>query len=342
MYMVVVLHVLGKGGILSKGVSSGLSYWLVWALEIASLCAVDIFALISGFVGYKAKHRYASIAELWLKVFLYSVGFTIINKYTFDPSIGLRKIFFSCFPVTRGGIWYFTMYFALFFLCPVLNAAIEKMSEKSVRRVIVAGIILFSVIPFLWAQDTFFTNDGYSLLWLIVLYFVGAYIGKYNVLQKIKRHQALLGYTVCVIVVWGVKFLLQNYFTSFLGYENNSDWLVSYTSLPVFGAAVFLFLLFRDIKLPIAAKKIVAVFAPLTFSVFVIHVLPFVNKNFIQNKFESFLEHSPIVMVLAVLGTAAVIYLACSAIDFIRARLFDFLKIKDRLLSIENKVFHDQ
>ncbi|MBR5427986.1 MAG: acyltransferase family protein [Clostridia bacterium] len=341
MYMVVVLHVLGQGGILYNGSLTGLNYWLAWSLEIASYGAVDIFALISGFVGYKVKHRYANIAELWLKVFLYSVSFTIIYKFTFDPSIGLRKIFLSCFPVTRGGIWYFTMYFALFFLSPVLNAAIEKMTEKSVRRVVIASIILFSIIPFLWAKDTFSTNNGYSLLWLMVLYFVGAYIGKYNIFEKIKKYQALIGYIVCILLICVVKYLLRKYLHSFLGQTIDNSWLVNYTSLPVFGSAVFLLLLFRDIDLPNAAKKVVAVFAPLTFGVFVIHVLPLVNKNFIHEKFGVFTGYSPIVLVLSVLGTAAVIYLACSLIDFIRARLFDLLKIKERFLAIEKKLLPD-
>ena len=338
MYMVIVLHVLGSGGVLESAPASSLHYWILWFLEIAAFGAVDIFALISGFVGYKAKHKYTNIAVLWIQVALYSVVFTAANKIFYDSSIGKRDLLFSFFPVTQGKTWYFTMYFALFFLMPVLNAAMEAMTEKAARSVIIAGIVLFSVLPFIWVNDPFITNGGYSLLWLIVLYFLGAYIGKYHVFGKLKRYQALIGYVACVTAAWAAKLLLQDHFTSFMGIVNHSGWLVHYMSPPILGSAVFLLFFFRDLRLPDAAKKIIAVCAPLTFGVYVIHLQPFINDHYILDRFKSFSSYSPFVMTVSVLGAAAVIYIACSLIDFVRARLFDLLKLKGRLLALEEKI----
>ena len=116
MFMVLVLHILGQGGILQAQPVSPRNYWTAWFLEIAAYGAFDVYALISGFVGCKAKRRYASLAELWLRVFFYSVSFSVIDKLFFNRTIGKRKLLFAFFPLTKGYWWYFTMFFALFFL----------------------------------------------------------------------------------------------------------------------------------------------------------------------------------------------------------------------------------
>ena len=338
MFMVVVLHVLGQGGVLEAEAITPVNFWTAWFLEIATYGAVDIYALISGYVGYQVKHKYAGIAELWLRVLLYSVAFTVADKIFYDPSIGKKRIIYSMFIITKGGLWYFSMYFGLFFLIPILNTAIEYIDKKSLRNVFATSVFLFSVLPFLWDQDTFKTKAGYSLLWLMIMYLIGAYIGKYHVLENIKKPVAFLGYLGCVAVTWCSKYFITNYFPSFMGHTNNANWLVNYTSLPVLLSALFLLFLFRDLDLPAVGKKIVAVIAPLTFSVYVIHLRPLIFDHFILNQFTSYASLSPAIMVLAVLGTAAVIFLACAALDFVRARIFDLLKVKSRLLRIEEKL----
>lgn len=338
MFMVVVLHVLGKGGIVYSQTVAPANYWTAWALEIAAYGAVDVYALISGFVGYRAKHKYASLAELWLRVWVYSVSFTVLNRLFFNPQIGMKKILFSFFPVTKGELWYFTMYFALYLLSPVLNAAAEALPRKTFRNVVVASVFLFSVLPFLWVWDVFELAGGSSLMWLIVLYLIGAYIGKYRAFEKMKRRVALAGFFACVVMTWASKFLIQTRFTSFLGQTNNSDWLVNYTSLTVVLSAVFLLCLFRSLQPPVLVKKIAAVAAPLSFSVYVIHMQPLFRTHFLDGRYAVYGTYSPAVMALAVLGTAAAIYLACSALDFIRARLFRLLKVKKRLLHAEEKL----
>ena len=50
MFMVVVLHVLGQGGVL-KAAKNG-QYIISWLLEIIAYCAVNCYAIISGYVGY--------------------------------------------------------------------------------------------------------------------------------------------------------------------------------------------------------------------------------------------------------------------------------------------------
>ena len=61
MFMVVVLHVLGRGGVLQATKDLSLNYWVSWSLEIAALCAVNCYAIISGYVGYGRKTKYSNL-----------------------------------------------------------------------------------------------------------------------------------------------------------------------------------------------------------------------------------------------------------------------------------------
>lgn len=66
MYLVVVYHLLFHGGILDAGQNSGAAQ----LLRVLTLCAVDGFALISGYVGLREeKPRFPvnRMARLWLQ-----------------------------------------------------------------------------------------------------------------------------------------------------------------------------------------------------------------------------------------------------------------------------------
>lgn len=54
-----------------------------------------------------------------------------------------------------------------------------------------------------------------------------------------------------------------------------------------------------------------------------------------KNRFVSYTELNPFLMVLAVLGTAVGIFALCSLIDYLRIKLFKLLKIKELSVKIE-------
>ena len=85
MYMVVVLHILGCGGILETCKKFSLNYYVAWFLETAAYCAVDVFAMISGYVMVNTKFNGFKMIPLWLTVFFYSSIITILFKFV--PSL---------------------------------------------------------------------------------------------------------------------------------------------------------------------------------------------------------------------------------------------------------------
>ena len=57
MFFIIILHTLGQGGIVKNTISTTPQFRYAWALEIIAYCAVDIFALISGYVSYTDKEK---------------------------------------------------------------------------------------------------------------------------------------------------------------------------------------------------------------------------------------------------------------------------------------------
>ena len=57
MFYVLVLHVLGQGGVLEAAAEGTALHRFAWFLETWAYCAVDVFALISGYVSYTERER---------------------------------------------------------------------------------------------------------------------------------------------------------------------------------------------------------------------------------------------------------------------------------------------
>lgn len=68
MFMIALLHVLGMGGI--TGAAAGTSsYYPVYLMQNAAFCAVNCYALVSGYLMFGKKIKPSRITELWFEVF---------------------------------------------------------------------------------------------------------------------------------------------------------------------------------------------------------------------------------------------------------------------------------
>lgn len=180
MMMVVLLHVLGQGGILDGSDPLTVKSETAWLLEIGAYSAVNIYAMISGYVGYGRKYKYSGLVYLYFQVLFYTVPTTIIF-YIYRPELvnlkGKRELLF---PFAYNTYWYFTAYFCLAFFIPFLNMMLERLDRAELKRLLFFLCLIFSILPTLFHEDFPRTSSGYSFLWLAVLYLVGGYIKKYN------------------------------------------------------------------------------------------------------------------------------------------------------------------
>ncbi|MCI5996625.1 MAG: acyltransferase [Peptoniphilaceae bacterium] len=338
MLMVVTLHVLGKGNLLyNENVEIfSMKYNILWILEIMSYCAVNCYALISGFVGVKSKFKYSNILILWLQVVFYTVTISFVFSKLGINYFSKTELIESFFPVLNSKYWYFTAYFSMFFLIPIFNSAINNIPEKQLRVIIFSLILVFSIFPTIYIADVFKISRGYHVLWLSILYLVGGYISKYQIKFNFKFDKIILLilYFVCVVIT----FFIKRYSDYML--INNIEFkfsLMEYVSPTILICSITLLLFFSKIKIRTKFLKNIIIFGgQLCFSIYLIHEHELVREYFIVDKFAYFLNFYSFDMILKIVYTVLEICLVCMFIDVFRWFLFRVLKLKKLFINIEN------
>lgn len=174
MFMVVILHVLGQGGILANAQRASVQYHVAWLIECVCYCAVNCYALISGYVMIDTNFKYRKYFLTWLQVFTYSIGITLVFMLWNLHSVNIKFLIESFLPVLSRRWWYYT---GVFFLAPFLNIMIKYLDKKKKLLLCVTLIVLFSLFHTVVSRflgDLFYTQSGYSMLWLMILYILGA------------------------------------------------------------------------------------------------------------------------------------------------------------------------
>ena len=349
MMMIAVLHVLGQGGVLNNLRVLSSSYNTAWFLETASFGAVNCFALASGFVQVRSKAKPSRLAELWLTAAYYTILITLIFSKSSPSLVTKKEWFYACLPVSTNQYWYFTSYFGMCFLIPFLNKGITALfysthsctennsditppdnKHSSLSKAIIvltALFIVFTIIPLITRSDIFFTNNGYSLIWLTVLYIAGAILRTSGAAEKSNGFVCFMLYLFFTTAAWLSKLYILRHPLVIESENITSSTLIQYTSPLIALSSVSLMIAFSKIKIRFAViQKIIIFLSSLAFSVYLIHVHPLVWNNILKNRFVSYARLNPHQLVIAVLCTAAAIWALCTLIDIPRALLFRLAK----------------
>ena len=332
MYLVVILHILGAGGVLDAAPSGTARYWVAWLLEAGAFCAVNCFALISGFVMADKTVKPHRLVSLWTQVLFYSVSMTFLVQHFYPDFVGSHAVRMAFFPVLSKQYWYFTAYFMLFLFLPVLNKGIQALTRRQhfgmlAALLTVAG--LTRILDCVRAGDQPFLNgdhyfvDGYSFTWLAILYLLGAYIRRWVKKEKVSRWLALAGYLFFSLLTFGVRFCIKQ----IPDHRISSRVLYSYLSPTVVGAAVMLFLFCWTLQFPGWMEKCIRAVSPLAFSVYLIHTCPAVFNYVVAGSVRGLADHAALRMACEVLVLAGGVFAVCIAVDALRSLLFRALRV---------------
>lgn len=333
MMMVVTLHVLGKGNLLfNDSLKVGTStYDILWIAEIGSYCAVNCYALISGYVGVSARFKYSNIIILWLQVAFYSIGIYLLFVLLDYTSFSYHDLIFYSLPVLNDAYWYFTAYFCLFFFIPVLNAGLTKLTTRQITTMIICLTIALSFLPTFNKTDLFKTSGGYSVIWLIFLYLLGGALKRWNIQSILSKYGGLLLYIAAVAITF-----MNKYSTDMLHLSSDAHTinLVEYYSPTIVCAALGLVLFCSQLKLAYL-YHVVKLLAPLCFSIYLIHEHELIKTRYIVDQFSYMLTLPPTSLVLELVKTVCLICLITMGIDIVRHLLFKLLHIKAALNHLE-------
>ena len=326
MFYVVISHVLGHGNAPNDMIHGSIQSIVCHILYVLSLSAVNIFGLISGYVGYREDerpYRYNSILTLWLQVVFYNVIIALLGEIYNRELVSLRQFLTLFFPILYNHYWYFTAFFALFFFIPFLNSAIRHANKRTLYILCTAIIILFGFVD--TGISVFSLRKGFSFLWLMSLYILGAVMKKYRFADKYPTIGLVCGIVLTVLVTalatytwFEFQFLTLTYDPGSLGY---------YTFAPTILIAILHVLLFAKISLPNASVKWIRFAAPGAFSVYLINTHFLIWDHIMTDTFR-YLSEKPVWHVLAVIVLfSAAFVLICVVIDHIRQQIFRILRI---------------
>ena len=176
----------------------------------------------------------------------------------------------------------------------MLNAGIKNLSKKEMGKLNLIIFFLFSCFNQIKHYSTRLKNDffyfanGFTYMWLIILYLFGSYFGRFNN----NNHYKFFNYIICLLIIYLLTLL--RYKIIIYKRKHNikvNDMLVEYTSPS--SVLISICLIISNGKLDIQNKylqKIIQFFSTLTFGVYLIHNHNIVRGFIIRNNYSYLLK----------------------------------------------------
>lgn len=332
MAMIVLLHVLGQGGLLNAfNPAGGGGYWTVYGMETVAICSVDLFAMLSGYLS-ENDQRFATyrIVELISIVFFYIIPLFFLFLVLFPETVtGMKNILCALFPPFAGRYWYITCYIPLAMIRPYINKGLHSLSISQHRNLCVICFVLFMCIPNIIHTDLFRFEYGYSFVWLMTCYIVGAYIRRGNI--SIKRVFSILTFFVCTGTILLCRFVMN------LVFPRGANYMMTYTSPFEFLMAVSLLLICCKIRFQKErVEKIWKVLSSAAFDVYILHSYILIFDYWLKDRFLWIAQLSLIWVPFCIIACVLAIYAAGVLSYFLRQWIYKVLHLQKFLHGFSN------
>lgn len=328
MCMIIVIHMNGYGKASEMIDAFSFKYFLLQGITFFVTCSVNIYAMISGFVGGGSKVVFGNsirkFRKLWFQVFFYSIFLTQIFKIMYPVQISRRQMIESVFPAMSMQYWYFTFYIPIIFLAPYLNQMVSYMDIVIMRKFIALLFLTFSVVPWIFQTDWFGLDGGFSVFWLIILYTFGLWLKRESEmadspLARCRKSWLLFSLTGLIVVQVFLRYVLDRLGeVSGMGSELMHAFN-SYTSPLIVLEACMMVLLFERLKFH-GAKKLawISELGAASFGVYLIHDNRFVREYIMMDHLVKIGQFETIVYGAAMVGVSVGIYASCAVVELIR------------------------
>lgn len=237
-------------------------------------------------------------------------------------------------PTLSGRYWYWSAYVAVFLFIPYINAIIERLSSVECKRLLsvmfIVGVLLNVVED--GPMQGIGINYGYSAIWLMMLYCIGAILKKEAFLKKFRSDSLIIIAIVGMITTMGVTVLFQygqDKGISIIS-ESIAYVLYKYNSITVVTEAVCLVELFSRFKGLLNNKKIckcIVFLSNASMGVYLLHDHSLLREP-LMTHFQWIGNTNLIAFMPLILFCAGGIYIICAFIDGIFSKIFSISFIK--------------
>ena len=324
MLMVITLHCVGRGLLLSNPVISNVNLLLIQFLDSFSLTANSLFILLTGYYYIGKKFNLRKILSLWGKTLFYC-----ILIFTIYSILNLKTNFLnSFFPVFSGAYWFITSYIALYFIMPFLNIAINKFSQKQCKFLIIFLVILMGVIRIIFNPADLFNS---TFMHMIVIYIIGAYIKKYVKIEPNKQYfikyvLVAIIFTVAITILNVLVHIIPKTLDVWIIIANILSYFRNFINIILVYMAILLFMKFKTINIKSnKLSKLILYISPSVFSIYIIHDNVHL-RDMIWQKFSFINLANSWLMIPYIILAILIVFTVCLAIDLIRRGIYTGLK----------------
>lgn len=281
MLLIIIGHCLGDdlGSVLSKVEFCSLNYYVLWLMEAYAVVGTNCFVLISGYYLPDSNISYRKILKLWGLVFFYSIVTYVISVVIGINTISIKALITALLPVLNRNWWFVSVYFCLYLLSPFLNRYVSSTTTTELRKLVIILLVLFSVVPIIFPiKDTFSSGGGTGIVWFITLYFIAVYIRRIEDNIKLSS-KALAGlFVILIFAMFTSKIVIAHVTSKMLGSPMGTSLLYQNNSVLNVCAATMLFLALKKVNFTRKVGKAICYIASFSFSVYLIHNTPFLNR----------------------------------------------------------------
>ncbi len=334
MFMILTLHYnLHTGALLELGLPASAVNIFANVIEAFCVAGINTYVLISGFFLSKSSVKISRILKLICQVYFYtiliSVAMMIAGTYALQTESSVYKMVQYVFPISSEHYWFVTAYVIMYALSPVMNAAVEKLTRKQLKIVIIGLLLWFSFIksfvPVLFSTDHY----GYDYGWFICLYLIAAYIRKYDVVLFYTAKKSLLVYLISCAIIATMSISLYYINLNWGGFIHYQTVPFHYNFVFTLTASLGLFSFFRFYRMKEnRAADVVRIVGPLTFGVYLLHMHVEIKDRWVE-WIENLIGQAPLYSVPLFIWHAAraiiIVFAAGIFIDFLRKVIFDYI-----------------
>lgn len=336
MFFVVTVHSISKGwgGVFETAQPGTIQFMLCALIQAITMTSVDIFALISGYVGYsdeKKPARITPLLQLYLQVVTCGLFTALVFLIVRPGVVSLKDLVIPFFPITGNLYWYYTAYVGVLLLMPLLNAALRGTPKRTLRVVWIAMFAAFSV--YTAVCDRFKLEAGYAMVWLLLLYLMGGVLKKCAIGKTMRPWMIAAGIVVLTGAAWLWK--LYGLQISVFGVETDREMLIRYTSPTILGASVLYVIGFSKLRCGRFLTRFAAFVAPSVFAVYLLNGNPLVYEHLIKGRFAYLGTASPLELAGTIIGFALLFVAASVLLDSVRVFLFRKLHVPQMLSAVD-------
>lgn len=320
---VIILHYNNPkiGGGFAEVSDGSLNQAIMTFFESLSICAVNLYVLISGyFMRNSMKRDFLKPIGLLTQFVVFELAFCLIKELPKGNGLDFSTVL----GYFKESYWFVFVYIALYLVSPYINfvwAHLSGSGKKTLLMILIGLFSVYAIIPdiiqYYYGESIYGVSpislygsqEGYTIVNFVLMYLIGCYLkDREESGKKTGTGKLVLWLMLTVTAIFGLTFLEKSithrgiFATTAYNYENPL----------VILEAVLVFLIFRNINT--GSNKVINKLAVASFPAYLIHM------NLLEYcGIDRFVKENAALLTAHILGCTIIMYL----ISFVLCMIYD-------------------